>query len=79
MEEGQPLRAPAGLGRGRGAGVDEWDGEFVVERDLAVAVAVGEVGLVLAGSGAVLLAARSVVEAWEVKLWTSQDRKETRF
>ena len=59
MEEGEPLRGAALPGGGRRRGVDEGDGELVVERRLPRAPVgqVGEIGVVLAAHARALVAA----------------------
>ena len=62
MEEGELLRGPPRLGRGRGRGVDEGDGELVVERLLGVAVGVRKVRLVVGELALLLLPVRDTRE-----------------
>ena len=70
MEEREPLGGPARLGRGRGRGVNEGDGELVVERLLGVAVGVGQVRLVVGELALLLLPAivREGVRKMSVRL-----------
>ena len=51
MEEGEPLRAPAGLGRRGRTRVDEGDAQLIVERRLALTVHVRKVRVILANLG----------------------------